>query len=138
MRRRLSARLLVLDRAGRVLLFRFVYEGAGSALDEGETFEEAALRELREETGIRVKNVGPPVRSREFVLQLHDGEYVIADERYSLIEAQQESLSGEGRAPLEKEVMAEHRWRSVEDLARTSEMVWPENIPEILRETGWR
>jgi hypothetical protein len=58
-RRRPSARLLITDPAGRVLLFRFVYQrGAlagqsywatpGGAVEEGETFAQAAVRELQE------------------------------------------------------------------------------------------
>jgi 8-oxo-dGTP diphosphatase len=79
MRRRRSTRLLIIEPAGRVLLFRFIFKkGAlagqdywatpGGGVEEGETFEQAAIRELREETGIRVESVGPQVAQREFVL----------------------------------------------------------------------
>ena len=64
MRMRPSARLLVTDRQGRLLLFRFRHDDGpltgktywatpGGALDEGESFAEAARRELYEETQIR-------------------------------------------------------------------------------------
>jgi NUDIX domain len=57
MRHRPSARLLILDGAGKILLFRFVHKkGAlagqdywatpGGGVEEGETFEQAAIREL--------------------------------------------------------------------------------------------
>jgi hypothetical protein len=67
------------------------------------------------------------------VLQLPDGEHVISDERFFLVEAKDESLSRDGWTPLEREVMVEHRWWSPDDLSRTSETVWPGNIPEMLR-----
>src|SRR5580658_2706794 len=54
MRTRLSARLLVLDPSGRILLFRFVHRNGaltgqdywatpGGGVEDGETFEQAAI-----------------------------------------------------------------------------------------------
>jgi 8-oxo-dGTP pyrophosphatase MutT (NUDIX family) len=131
MRRRPSARLLILDGAGKILLFRFVHKkGAlagqdywatpGGGVEEGETFEQAAIRELEEETGIRAESVGPQVAHREAVLRLPDGEHVIADERFFLIEAKEGSLSRDGWTTQEAEVMADHRWWSQDELAQTS------------------
>jgi 8-oxo-dGTP diphosphatase len=143
MRRRPSARLLVLDPDGRVLLFRFSFQrGAlagqtywatpGGGLEEGETFEQAAIRELREETGLHVDTIGPEVGSREFVLQLPDGEHVMAEERFFVVQAEHTDLSRDGWTPEEHEVMADHRWWSMAELAQTSETVWPDNLPDIL------
>ena len=147
MRRRRSARLLIIEPAGRVLLFRFVFKkGAlagqdywatpGGGVEEGETFEQAAIRELREETGIRVESVGPQVAQREFVLQLSDGEQVVADERFFRVEAKEATLSRDEWTADEVEVMVAHRWWSREELSQTSETVWPENLIEMLPEAG--
>ncbi|QRM34750.1 NUDIX hydrolase [Microvirga sp. VF16] len=143
MRRRPSARLLVLDPTGRVLLFRFSYQrGAlvgqsywatpGGGLEEGETFEQAAIRELREETGLHVDAMGPEVESREFVLQLPDGEHVMAHERFFVVQTEHTDLSRNGWTSEEHEVMADHRWWSISELAQTSETIWPDNLPDIL------
>lgn len=144
MRRRPSARLLIMNEEDRVLLFRFVFkDGAlkgqdywatpGGALDQGETFEAAAIRELYEETGIRISHVDPHIAEREFVLPMPDGEEVIAEERLFLINVADPALSREGWTSQEVAVMAEHRWWSMEELAQTADTVWPNNLPEILR-----
>jgi 8-oxo-dGTP diphosphatase len=143
MRRRRSARLLIIEPAGRVLLFRFVFKkGAlagedywatpGGGVEEGETFEQAAIRELREETGIREESVGARVGQREFVLQLSDGEHVVADERFFRVEAKEATLSRDEWTAEEAEVMVAHRWWSRDELSQTSETVWPEHLIEML------
>jgi 8-oxo-dGTP pyrophosphatase MutT (NUDIX family) len=136
--------LLVIDPTGRVLLFRFVHQkGAlagqdywatpGGGVEGGETFEQAAIRELEEETGIQVENVGPEVGRNEFVLQLPDGERVIADERFFLIKSKEKSPSRDGWTTQEAEVMADHKWWSQDELAQTSATVWPENLLAMLK-----
>jgi 8-oxo-dGTP pyrophosphatase MutT (NUDIX family) len=144
MRRRPSSRLLVVDPAGLVLLFRFSHrDGAlagqsfwatpGGGLEDGESFEQAAVRELREETGIAVDRVDLPVAERLFEMTMPDGERVLAEERLYLVRTDDAALSKDGWTELEHAVMAEHRWWSVADLEATAETVYPDDLAEILR-----
>lgn len=143
MRRRLSARLLIIDAAARLLLFRFVHTKgplagqdfwgtAGGGVEEGETLEDAALRELEEETGLRRSSLGSEVGRREVALQLPDGEHVLQDERYFFVRVEDEELSRAGWTDLEREIMVEHRWWSMEELAQTQAVVWPTSLRQMV------
>jgi 8-oxo-dGTP pyrophosphatase MutT (NUDIX family) len=144
MRSRPSARLLVLDPEGRILLFHFVFKrGAlagqdywatpGGGVEEGETFEQAAIRELNEETGIEAQDVGPELGRREFELQLPSGERVWAEERFFLIRTSQRlPLSRDGLTAEEAEVLADHKWWSRDELSQTLATVWPDNLQTML------
>ena len=107
MRERPSARLLITTQKRRVLLFRFVHRTGvlagkvywatpGGAVEHGETFADAAIRELREETGIREARVSTPVGRREVPLLLPDGEHVLAIEQYFVVNTDTESVSRDG------------------------------------------
>ncbi|HEX3680685.1 MAG TPA: NUDIX domain-containing protein, partial [Galbitalea sp.] len=72
---RLTSRILLFDEAGCILLFltiapdtskfaRWVTPGGG--VDPGETHEQAAVRELFEETGLAIGDPGTPVWNYDF------------------------------------------------------------------------
>ena len=132
---RRAARLLVIDEHERLLLFRFTFAGrapfwatAGGECDPGESFEDAARRELTEETGL-VAEPGPAVvaRGNEFVTT--GGEAVTADERYFRIRVPACEIATHGHTELEREIMRDHRWFTRAELADWHEPVFP---PEIL------
>ncbi len=98
--------------------------------------EQAAVRELAEETGLQRTSVGPEVARREVAFQLPDGEHVVSDERYFLVRVTDDSLSRTNWTAFEREVMVEHRWWSREELAQTAATVWPENLLAMLDSAG--
>ncbi|CCD83783.1 conserved hypothetical protein; putative NUDIX hydrolase [Bradyrhizobium sp. ORS 285] len=147
MRERPSSRLLVLDPEGRLLLFKFVHlAGAlagqafwatpGGGLDPGESYEAAACREMFEETGIRIDHPGPEIAQRAVIFTLVDGEEVSADERYFLIKVAQAELSSMHWTELERAAIAAQRWWQRDELAATSDQVFPEDIVEMLTRAG--
>ena len=147
MRERPSARLLITTPKRRVLLFRFVHKTGvlagkvywatpGGGVEHGETFADAAMRELREETGIREAHVSMPVGRREVPLQLPDGERVLAVEQYFVVNTDTEAISRDGWTAEERAVMADHRWWSREELSTAGETIYPEGLVEMLDEAG--
>ena len=147
MRERPSSRLLVIDPLQRVLLFRFEHRQGplagqqfwatpGGALDPGESYAQAACRELLEETGLSVDDIGPEVGQRIATFQMPDGGMVRADERFFLVRAGALEISTERWTALEHEVMAAHRWWSSADLRSATEQVWPEDLAELLIRIG--
>lgn len=140
--------MLVLNPARSLLLFRFVHKtGAlegqdywatpGGGLESAETFAEAAVRELKEETGISVAGVGDPIARREFVLRLPDGEEVMADEQFFVVTVTDQAVHRDHWTFQEVEVINDHKWWSAAELQATRDIVWPGDLPELLTSTGW-
>ena len=83
-----AARVVLLDETGRVLLARFEYRGKawwlapGGGLEPAETHEEAARREVGEETGLDLKSLGPSIWTREHVFRF-EGRLYRQKERYT-------------------------------------------------------
>jgi 8-oxo-dGTP pyrophosphatase MutT (NUDIX family) len=142
-RKRPAARVLVLDAENRVLLFqstlvdgpdagRRYWYVPGGALEAGESYEQAAIRELREETGVRMDDVGGEIGRREFILTLVGGERVAAEEHFFAVRTDPGVVSLDGWVDGERAHLEDHRWWPAADLEETAEVVFPENIGDLL------
>lgn len=140
LRLRRAARLIVLDPEGRALMFRYDVPGrdpfwvtAGGECEPGESFRKAARRELFEETGIIVADLGREVARMmpEFVTV--EGELVQAYERFFLVRVADTQVSTAGHTALEQQLMTQHRWFTLEELENWHEALFPVELADMIR-----
>lgn len=135
---RRASRILLLNGAGELLLFRFTPDdrapfwcAPGGEAEEGETYDEAATRELWEETGIRA-DCGPEVARviSDFVTLA--GEPVTGDDRYYLLRMDNPVIDTAGHTETEQAVMREYRWFAHGEIAGWPETIYPYDLTEML------
>lgn len=138
LRIRRSARIIVLDPNERTLMFRFDVPGrppfwvtAGGECEPGESYEEAAKRELFEETGI-VADPGDQIARTTPQFVTVEGEKVQADERYFLVRVGAATIDTSGHTELERRLMTQNRWFTRIDLADWPEAIFPANLTELI------
>jgi 8-oxo-dGTP pyrophosphatase MutT (NUDIX family) len=137
-----AARVLLLDPAGRILLLRGADPtdaGAGSwwftpggGLEGAEAPEEAARREVREETGAVLGDLAGPVWERTSAFDFA-GTHYHQHERYFVARVEPFEVSPDARTELEVRALTGARWWSLGELEATAETVFPENLAALLR-----
>ncbi|MDP3660470.1 NUDIX hydrolase [Phenylobacterium sp.] len=136
MRERRTARVLLLDPHGRILLMKGrlpsrpdapgAWFTVGGGADPDETLEQAALREVFEETGFSDVVLGPAVWLRESVLALEGGEAVLFCETYFVAHCAGAEPNREGWDEVERRLVDDIRWWRLVDLLACGEPVYPE------------
>ncbi|MCK7627103.1 NUDIX hydrolase [Streptomyces sp. RS10V-4] len=138
--RRVS-RVVLLDPDDRILLLHG-HEPArpaetwwftpGGGLEGTETREQAALRELAEETGITEVTLGPVLWKRRCAFPF-DGRRWEQDEWYYLARTDRTATDTTGHTDLERRSVSGLRWWTSEELSVAHETVYPTRLAELLR-----
>ncbi|MBS0362719.1 MAG: NUDIX domain-containing protein [Proteobacteria bacterium] len=142
LRDRPTVRVLLFDPDGRILLMRGrlpsrpdgpgYWFAVGGGLEPGETLEQAAVRELVEETGFMDVTLGPVVWEREGPLKLADGETVMFRERYLIGRCAGGEPCRDGWDEQERALMDDLCWWTADALAACGETIFPRELPALL------
>jgi 8-oxo-dGTP pyrophosphatase MutT (NUDIX family) len=142
MRERLTARVLLLDADGRLLLMKgrmtlrpdapSWWFTVGGGVEPGETIFEAARREVAEEAGFSEVEIGPVVWLRDGVGKLASGEKVIFKENYVVARCAGGEPCRDRWEAHEIALMDDLRWWTAQEIAATSEVIYPQNLAELL------
>ena len=138
---RLAARVVLIDAEGRTLLFRggdparpeagTWWFTPGGGVEEGESLSEAARREVLEETGLALAELGEPRVHRRVRFQFAGDLY---DQVEHIFVARLDTLAVDtsGWTDTERRNVVEHRWWTLAALRATEETVYPEMLADLL------
>jgi len=122
---RATSRLIVVDEDGRVLLMltkapdtsgvaRWITPGGG--VDPGETQAEAAIRELREETGQIITDPGDVVYVEDFVVPWDDADHTHGHAEFFIVRLPHFEIDDAGWTDEERVDILESRWFTIDEL----------------------
>lgn len=139
---RRTSRIILMDETGAALLFftaapdstrfaRWITPGGG--VDPGETHGQAAVRELFEETGLVVDEVGDPIWSLDFEVAWDDADHDRGHAEYYLVPCVRFEPVSTNWTESEHVDMTRHGWFTGDELLRSGEPFEPYDLPRLLR-----
>jgi 8-oxo-dGTP pyrophosphatase MutT (NUDIX family) len=139
---RRTARVLLVDADDRVLLLHYEFAdnpaathgwfSPGGGVEDGETLREAAVREIAEEIGLVIEDLGAHVAFAEGPVDLHWVKGTVRDD-FFLHRVDRHEVDVAGMLEYETTGLLGHAWWSVDELAGTDEFVVPFGLARLMR-----
>jgi 8-oxo-dGTP pyrophosphatase MutT (NUDIX family) len=140
--RRIAARVVLISRGSLVLLVhgRNPHNPAagswwfppGGGCEPQETLEQAARRELYEESGIEDFSLGPRMWTRSVELPYMKDQYLYQSEHYFVGHTDVVELKPTAWTEEEQQQLLDMRWWTVPELLSTKETILPPALPGLL------